>query len=61
MQSARLSLAIMNVFKMTGLLRRTYYLKEQETKYVSMYLNNDDLKPQLKIETSSGYAVLNEI
>jgi len=46
---------------MTGLLRRTYYLNEQETKYVSIYLNNDDLKPHLKIETSSGHAVLNEI
>jgi hypothetical protein len=45
---------------MTGLLRRTYYLNEQETKYVSIYLNNDDLKPYVKIATS-GHAVLNEI
>jgi hypothetical protein len=44
---------------MTGLLRRTYYLNEQETKYVSIYLNNDNLKPQVKIATS-GHAVLNE-
>jgi len=61
MQSARLSLVIINVFQMTGLLRRTYYLNEQETKYVSIYLNNDNLKPQVKIATSSGHAVLNEI
>jgi hypothetical protein len=60
MQSARLSLVIINVFQMTGLLRRTYYLNEQETKYVSIYLDNDDLKPHLKIGTSSGLAVLNE-
>jgi hypothetical protein len=48
MHSALLSLVIINVFQMTGLLRRTYYLNEQETKYVSTYLNNDDLK-HLKI------------
>ena len=41
---------------MQSLIRRTYYLNEQETKYVSIYLN--DLKP-LKIGTSSGHAVLN--
>jgi len=61
MQSAYLSLVIINVFQMTGSLRRTYYLNEQETKYASIYLNNDDLKPHLKIGTSSGRAVLNEI
>ena len=61
MQSAHLSLVIINVFHMTGLLRRTYYFNEQETKYVSIYLNNDDLKPHLKIGTSSGHVVLNEI
>jgi len=46
---------------MTGLFRRTYYLNEQETKYVSIYLNNDDFKPQVKIGNFSGHAVLNEI
>jgi hypothetical protein len=61
MQSARLSLVIINDFQMTGLLRRSYYLKRQETKYVSIYFNNDDLKQQVKIGTSSGHAVLNEI
>ena len=61
MQSARLSLVIINVFQVMALLRRTYYLNEQETKYVSIYLNNDYLKPQVKIGTSSGHAVLNEI
>ena len=54
-------MVIINVFQMTGLLRRTYYLNKQETKYASIYLNNDDLKPHLKIVTFSGHAVLNEI
>jgi len=61
MQSPRLSLVIINVFQMTGLLRRTYYLNERETKYVYIYVNTDDLKPHLKIGTSSCHAVLNEI
>jgi hypothetical protein len=43
---------------MWSLLQRTYYLNERGTKYVSIYLNND-LKPQVKIGTSSGRAVLN--
>jgi hypothetical protein len=60
MQSARLSL-ITIVFQMTGFLRRTYYLNEKETKYVSIYLNNDDVKPHIKIATSTGHVVLNEI
>jgi len=46
---------------MARLLRRTYYLNEQETRYVSIYLNNDNLKPQVKMGTSSGHVVLNEI
>jgi len=60
MQSARLSLVIINVFEMMVLLFRTYYLYKQGTIYVSYYLNNDDLKPHAKIGTS-GHAVLNEI
>jgi len=42
---------------MWSLLRRTFFLNEQETKYVSIYLS-DDLKPQVKIGNSSGHAVL---
>jgi len=42
MQSALLSLHIIHVFQMTGLLRRKFF-NEQETKYVSVYLNK---KPQ---------------
>jgi len=61
MQGARLSLVFINVFQMTRLLCRTYYLNEQETNYVSIYLSNDDLKPQGKIGTSSGHAVLHGI
>jgi hypothetical protein len=45
MQSARLRMFIINVFPMTVLLRRTYCINKQEKNYVSMYLNNDDLKP----------------
>jgi hypothetical protein len=45
---------------MSSLLQRTHYLNEQETKYVSIYLNLK-LKPQVKIRSSSGHAVLNEI
>jgi regulatory protein YycI of two-component signal transduction system YycFG len=59
MRSALLRLHIIYVFQMWSLLRRTYYLNEQETKYVSIYLN-DDLRPQVKIATSSGHAVLND-
>jgi hypothetical protein len=44
-----------------GLLRRTYYLNEQQTKYVSIYLNDGNLKPEVKIATPSGHAVLNEM
>jgi len=45
---------------MTGLLRRTFTFNEQETKYVSVYLN-ENLKPQVKIGTSSGHVVLNDL
>jgi hypothetical protein len=61
MQCALLSQRFINVLQMTVLLGRTYYLNEQGTQYVSIYLNNDDLKPHLKILTSSGHAVLKEI
>jgi len=44
-----------------GLLRSTYYLNEQQTKYVSIYLNDNNLKPELKIGTPSSQTVLNEI
>ena len=60
MQSALLSLYIIDVFQMAGLLRRTYFLNQQETKYVSIYLN-EDLIPEVKIGTSSGNVVLNEM
>jgi len=36
-------------------------ISTSKRKYVFIYLNNDDLKPQVKIGTSSGHAVLNEI
>jgi hypothetical protein len=44
---------------MWSLLQRTYHLNERRTNYVSIYLN-DDLKPQVKIGTSSGHAVIND-
>jgi hypothetical protein len=63
MQSSLLNLYFINVFQMTawGLLRLTYYLNEQQTKYVSIHLNDDNFKPEVKIATPSGYAVLNEM
>jgi len=45
---------------MTGLLRRTFFFNEQETKYVSIYLN-EAFKIQVKIGTSSGHVDLNDI
>ena len=45
MQSAHLYLYFINVFQMNGwgLLRRTYYLNEQQTNHVFIYVN-DNLK-----------------
>ena len=60
MQSALLSLRIIDVFQMTVFLHPTFFLNHQETKYVSIYLN-EDLKSQVKIGTSSGHGVLNEM
>jgi hypothetical protein len=60
MQSALLSLHIIDVLQMTGLLRRTYFFNQQEIKYVSIYLN-EDLKQLVKSETSSGHVMLNEM
>jgi hypothetical protein len=58
MYSARLSLHFIDVFQMWSLLQRTY-LNDRGTKYVSIYLNVG-LKPQVKIGTSTGHAVLND-
>jgi hypothetical protein len=55
MQCACHSLVIINIFQMTGLLYHTHYLNEQEK------VNNYDLKPQVKIGTSCGHAMLNDI
>ena len=63
MQCATLSLHSINVLQMAawGLLRRTYYFNEQQAKYVCIYLNDDTLKPEVKIGTPSGHAILNEM
>jgi len=63
MQNALLNRCSINVFQMTawGLLRRTSCLNEQQTKYVSIYLNDDNLKSEVKIGTPSGHAVLIEM
>jgi len=63
MQSALLNLYFINVIQRNawGLLRCTYYLNEQQTIYISVYLNDDNLKPEVKIGTPSGHAVLNEM
>ena len=60
MQSALLSLHIIDVFQMTVSLRRTFFFNEQETYYVSVYLY-ENLKPQVKIGTTSGHVVLNDL
>jgi len=60
MKSVLLSLRIINLFRITGLIQRTFVFKEKETKYVSIFLN-DDLKPKLKFGTHSGYGVLSNI
>jgi hypothetical protein len=60
MQSALLSLHIIDVFQMTGLLRHIFFFNEQETKFVSVYLNGYR-KPQVNIGTSSGHVVLNDL
>jgi len=60
MQSVLLSLHIIDVFQMTVLLRRSFYFNEQETKYVSVYLN-ENIKPQVKTGTSSCHVVLNDL
>jgi len=63
MQTAFLNRYLFNVFQMPawGLLRRTYYLNEEQTKYVSIYLNDYNLKTEVKIGPPSGHAVLNEM
>ena len=56
----QLSLHIIDVFQMTVLLLRTFFFNEQERQYASVYLNGD-LKTQVKIGTSSGHVVLNDL
>jgi len=51
---------MIDVFQMTGLIRRAFSLNEQETNFVSIYLNYY-LKPQVKIGTPSGCVVLSDI
>ena len=42
------------------MLRHTFFFTKQETKYVSIFIN-DDLKPQVKIGTLLGHVVLNNL
>ena len=60
MQSVLLSLHIIDVFQMTALLRCTLFFNKQETKYVSIY-RNEDLKTLVKIGTSSGHVIFTDI
>jgi hypothetical protein len=60
MQNVRFNLAVINVFQMSTLLERVYFLKKQRTKYVSIFLD-EHLTPQVKIVTSSRNVVLNQI
>jgi hypothetical protein len=61
MLSAHLSQDFIDILQMAGLLRCTFYLNEKGTKYVSIYLDTESLKPYVKIGTPSGHAVLSEI
>jgi hypothetical protein len=61
MSSAHLSQDFIDVLQMTGFLRRSFYLNENGTKYVSVYLDISDLKSHVKIGPPSGHAVLNEV
>jgi len=45
---------------MTGLLRRTFFFNQQETKYVPVCLN-ENLKPQVKNGPSSSHVILNDL
>jgi len=62
-QNAFINRYFINVFQMTvwGLIRRTYYLNKQQRKYVSIYLNDGNLKPEVKIRPPFGPAVLNDM
>jgi len=60
MESAVISLHNIDVLQMTGLRLRTFFFNDQETMYVSVYLN-EDLKPQVKFGTSSAHVVLNDL
>ena len=60
MKIVLLSLHITDIFQMTLSLRCTLFFNQQETKYVSMYLNAD-LKTQVAIGSSSSHVVLNGI
>ena len=59
MQSVLPSLHIINLLQLTVLFLCTFFF-EGETKCFSTYLN-EDLKPQVKIETSSGHVVLSDM
>jgi len=63
MQNSLLNRYFINVFVITawGLLRRNCHFNEQQTKYVSIYLNEDNLKTEVNFWTPSCHAVLNEM
>jgi hypothetical protein len=60
MQDVRFNLAVINVFQMSTLLERVYFLNKQRTKYVSIFLD-EYLTPQVKIVTCCRNVVLNQI
>ena len=59
MQSALLSLHIIDVLQMTGVLCRTFFFIEQETKYGG--LREWGPQPHVKSGTSSFHLVLNDL
>jgi hypothetical protein len=60
MQDVRFNLVVINVFYMSTLLERVYFLKKRRAKYVSIFLG-EHLTPQMKIVTFLRNVILNQV
>ena len=56
-----LALSVAQLSHSKSAVTSTYLLPQWTTKYVSTYLNDDNLKPEVKIGTPSVHTVLNEV
>jgi hypothetical protein len=59
-QDVHFNLVIINVFHMSTLLERVYFLNKRRTNYVSIFLD-ENLSPQVKLVRSSRNVILNQI